>query len=156
VEKNNFKIIFHDKNNKEIDLDYQLYDSPVASKWFKKIKHLKNIPIDKIESEQENVSDLQKIYNELCLFAGIQPKTFSKIDQALLNEFHKLYEYLHDVLYIKKNRGVSKTSNFISFFLNSYSIFFISYIEDIFNDIVFSITGNVKLLLLFSCKSIFG
>lgn len=106
VEKNNFKIIFHDKNNKEIDLDYQLYDSPVASKWFKKIKHLKNIPIDKIESEQENVSDLQKIYNELCLFAGIQPKTFSKIDQALLNEFHKLYEDLHDVLSIKKNNSI--------------------------------------------------
>jgi len=104
--KNNFKIIFYDKNNKEVDLDYQLHDSLVASKWFKKIKHLKNIPIDGIESELEDVNDLQKIYNELCLFAGIQPKIFSKVDQALLNDLHKLYEDLHDVLSKKENNSI--------------------------------------------------
>ena len=47
-------------NNQEIDLDYQLHDSIVAEKWFKKIKHLKNIPINEIESELCDVSDLKQ------------------------------------------------------------------------------------------------
>ena len=61
MKKNNFKIIFKNKNQQEIELDYQTHDSILASKWFKKIKHLKNIDIDDVESQQEDVSNLKKI-----------------------------------------------------------------------------------------------
>ena len=104
--KNNIKIIFKDSNNQEIDLDYQVYDSIIASKWLNKIKHLKNINIDKIESQQEDVSDLRVIYKEFCFLAGIQPKIFHSIDQPLLNDFHKLYEDFHEVLSKKPNNSV--------------------------------------------------
>ena len=101
-----FKLIFKDKDNQEIILDYQLHDSIVAEKWFKKISHLKNIPIDKVESQQDDISDLKKIYNELCIFANIKPIDFEIIDQALLNYFHKLYEDLHQNLSLKKNNSI--------------------------------------------------
>ena len=104
--KNNFKIIFKDNNNQEIDLDYQIHDSSLAKKWFKKIKHLKNINIDDIESQQEDTSDLKKIYNEFCELAGIQPKIFNSIDQPLLNDLHKLYEDFHEILSKKSNNSI--------------------------------------------------
>ncbi len=107
MEKNKFfKLIFKDKDNQEINLDYQLHDSIVAEKWFKKISHLKNIPIDKIESQQEDIKNLKKIYNELCVFANIEPVDFKTIDQPLLNYFHKLYEELHQNLALKKDNSI--------------------------------------------------
>lgn len=106
MKKNNFKIIFKNKNQQEIELDYQTHDSILASKWFKKIKHLKNIDIDDVESQQEDVSNLKKIYIDFCVFAGIQPQIFNSIDQPLLNDFHKLYEQQHKVLSGKKNNSI--------------------------------------------------
>lgn len=106
VKNNSFKLIFKDNNNQEIDLDYQLHDSIVAEKWFKKIKHLKNVPIDIIESKQCDVSDLKTIYNEFCVFAGIKPVEFELIDQPLLNEFHRLYEETHKVLSKKQHNEI--------------------------------------------------
>ena len=48
--KNNFKLILSNSDNKELDLDYELYDSLLAEKWAKKIKHLKRVAIDPVES----------------------------------------------------------------------------------------------------------
>jgi hypothetical protein len=101
-----FKLIFKNKDNQEIILDYQLHDSIVAEKWFKKISHLKNIPIDKVESQQLDISDLKKIYNELCIFADIKPIDFEIIDQALLNYFHEFYEQTHQSFSLKKNNSI--------------------------------------------------
>ena len=52
VKKNKFKIIFIDKNNQLLDVDYTLNDTVLAEKWFHKIKHLHRIPIDPVESAQ--------------------------------------------------------------------------------------------------------
>ena len=101
-----FKLIFKNTDNQEIILDYQLNNSIIAEKWFKKIKHLKNISIDKIESQQEDIKNLKKIYNEFCVFANIKPINFKIIDQPLLNYFHKCYEELHQTLSLKKNNSI--------------------------------------------------
>jgi hypothetical protein len=106
MRKNNFKIIFKNKNHQEIDLDYQTHDSILACKWFKKIKHLKNIDIDNIESQQEDLSDLKNIYIEFCAFSGIKPKNFTCIDQPLLNDLHKLYQDQHEILSRKKDNSI--------------------------------------------------
>jgi len=98
-----FKLIFNDKDNKEISLDYQVHNSAIAKKWFKKIKHLKNIPIDIIESRQDEYSDLKTIYKQFCIFADIKSIDFEIADQELLNYFHELYEEFHQTLSLKKN-----------------------------------------------------
>jgi hypothetical protein len=106
VRNNSFKLIVKNKDNQEIDLDYQLHDSIVSQKWFKKIKHLKNITVDDVESYQCDVSDLKTIYREFCIFANIDPIEFEIADQSLLNDFHKLYEKTHEHLSRKKNNSI--------------------------------------------------
>jgi len=107
VTKNNqFKIFFKDSKNNIIDLDYYLYDSEVAQKWFKKIKHLSNVPIDPIESELVNLTDLSKIYKEFCEFANLQPINVDEINQDKLNQLHKIYEQSHDQLSRKKDSEI--------------------------------------------------
>ena len=93
--KNKFSIIF----SEETSCDYILADNLIAEKWFAKIKHLKNIPIDPIESKLENLSNLQEIYEDFCKENQIEIKQFENIkDQNVLNELHKLYEDNHDKL----------------------------------------------------------
>ena len=55
MKNNKFKIILTDKNNQLVDIDYTINNTLLAEKWFRKIKHLQNIPIDPIESATENV-----------------------------------------------------------------------------------------------------
>ena len=106
MRNNSFKLIFKDKNNQEIDLDYQLHDSVIAEKWFKKIKHLKNIPIDLVESYQTDTSNFKKIYIDFCKFANIEPIKFKTVNQDLLNKSHNLFEKMHNKLSKKKNNSI--------------------------------------------------
>ena len=106
VRNKSFKLIFEGTDNQQIDLDYQLHDSIVAEKWFKKIKHLRNLPIDEIESEQCDLSNFERIYKEFCVFTDLEPIDFDIVDQSLLNQFHKLYEETHDVLSTKNNNSI--------------------------------------------------
>ena len=106
IKNNTFKLIFKNQNNQEIDCDYRLHDSIVADKWFKKIKHLKNITIDSIESELVDLNNLKNIYQEFCRFAEITPVDFQKINQNLLNHLHQIYEQLHGTLSKRKNNSV--------------------------------------------------
>lgn len=106
MKNNSFKIIFKNSNNQEVDCDYRLYDSIVADKWFKKIKHLKNIPHDHIESELLDYNNLKDIYQEFCKFAEITPIDFQNIDQKLLNHLHKIYEQSHENLSKKENKSI--------------------------------------------------
>jgi len=106
IKNNRFKIIFEDRNGHNIDLDYQLHDSIVAEKWFKKIKHLKNIPIDDIESNNVNLENLYQIYNEFCKFANLDPISVKKINQPLLNQLHSIYKETHDRLSSKKDNSI--------------------------------------------------
>lgn len=99
-------MIFKNQNNQEIDCGYRLYDSIVADKWFKKIKHLKRIPIDPVESELVDLDNLEDIYQKFCRFAGTSPVDFQNIDQKLLNHLHGIYEQSHDTLSKKKNNSI--------------------------------------------------
>lgn len=96
--KNKFSIIFSN-NVGRIWCDYILANNLIAEKWFAKIKHLKNIPIDPIESELEDLSNLQEIYESFCKEHNIEIKKFDNIkQQSVLNELHKIYEDNHEKL----------------------------------------------------------
>ena len=105
-QKNNFKIIFQNKDNQVFDVDYTLNNTVVAEKWFNKIKHLKFVPIDKTESEQVDLSNLRQIYFDFCKFAELEPIQFDQIDQDVLNRLHKIYETSHEYVSKKKNNDI--------------------------------------------------
>jgi len=106
IKNNKFRIIFSDQENNNFDLEYRLHDSSLAQKWAKKIKHLKNIPIDPIESDGIDVSNINKIYNEFCEFASLQPIDISNLDQNKLNALHKIYEETHEKLSRVSNNSI--------------------------------------------------
>ena len=102
-----FKIFFKDASDKTFDLTYTLHDSIVAEKWFRQIKHLKNIPIDEIESDLVDLSDLHEIYNDFCEYAGVEPQQLpEEVPQSQLNRLHQLYEDSHDQLSRQKNNSI--------------------------------------------------
>lgn len=103
--KNNFKIILK-KNSNTVDLKYTLYDSELAVLWFKKIKHIHKIPISSIESNLEDISDLNKIFEEFCKFADIEYHNLEDFSQTTLNSLHELYEKSHTVLSKKPNNDI--------------------------------------------------
>ena len=103
---NNFKIILRNQENKDIDLDYELHDSLLAEKWVKKIKHLKRVSIDLVESEIIDVSDIQNIYKEFCDFANLTPMAIDPLEQNTLNKLHKIYEEQHEKLSSVKNNEI--------------------------------------------------
>lgn len=86
-----FQIVFT-KNN-DLVLDYNLHDSLLADKWFKKIKHLQKIQIDPIQSELVDLKNLEKIYLEFCKQYDIKPTKIKKFNsQETLNKLHEIYE----------------------------------------------------------------
>lgn len=91
-----FKIFFTFKDNKNHAVDYKLNDTLLAEKWFEKIKHLRNVPIDKTISELDDVSDLASLYKQFCDLAGIEHFPFDTINQELCNRLHQIYEKNHD------------------------------------------------------------
>ena len=98
MKKNKKFTITFKNNNVHFDVDYILNDSLLAEKWFTKIKHLRNIPIDKVESGLADVSDLNSIYLDFCEFAKIPSEQIHTIDQALCNKLHQIYEDHHSRL----------------------------------------------------------
>jgi len=97
VIKNKFTIILH-KENETVDVEYILHDSLLARKWFHKIKHLRNVPVDPVESGLEDLSNLSNITSEFCNFAGIPNIAVDPKDQKDLNTLHEIYEQHHDRL----------------------------------------------------------
>jgi|TARA_R110000796_G_scaffold36595_1_gene93078 hypothetical protein len=106
VRKSKFKVILSNQENKELDVEYELHDSILAEKWIKKIKHLKRVAINPIESQIVDVSNLQSIYNEFCEFANLQPIDIKNFNQDKLNQLHKVYEDQHEVLSKRKNNEI--------------------------------------------------
>lgn len=104
--KNNFKIIFQNKDNEVFDVDYTLNSTVVAEKWFRKIKHLRFVPIDKTESDQVDLSNLKQIYLDFCKFAEQEPIEFETVNQDVLNQLHKIYETSHEQVSKKKNNDI--------------------------------------------------
>ena len=101
-----FKIIFTDKSNRAVDINYTLHDTELAVKWFSKIKHLSKIQIDPIESDLEDVSNLELIYEEFCDFAGLIKMPLQNLDQLTYNMLHKIFEDNHDRLAGKQDNGI--------------------------------------------------
>lgn len=106
TKNNSFKLVFKNQENREVDLKYRLADSIVAEKWFKKIKHLKNIPIDNNESNLSDFTNLTDIYKDFCTFAGINEISLKIINQKKLNQLHELYEKFHSLLSKKKDNSI--------------------------------------------------
>jgi len=105
--KNKFKIIFQDNKSRTFDVDYTLHNTIIAEKWFSKIKHLSRINIDTVESEFDDVCNLDSIYSEFCKFADIEFNTLpTKRDQKLYNKLHQIYEQTHNRLSVKKNNSI--------------------------------------------------
>lgn len=104
-----FKILFTLQDSKEHVVNYTLNNTLLAQKWFDKIKHLRNIPIDETISQLDDVSDIAGIYKELCSVADIEPIRFDNIDQDLFNKLHQIYEDNHDrVAAMQDNRILYK------------------------------------------------
>lgn len=101
-----FKVFFKDTDNKIIDLNYFLNDSIVAEKWFKKVIHLQNIPLDDIESQRTNFEDLSGIYNDFCKFTNLKPVKFVKKDQQFYNFLHEIFEKTHEKYSKIKNNSI--------------------------------------------------
>jgi len=108
VKKNKFKITLINKNNQPFDVDYTLNDTVLAEKWFHKIKHLHKVPIDPVESDQVDLSDLKDICEQFCAYAGmdIPGIDFDEITQKDLNALHKIYEDSHDRLSRLKDNSI--------------------------------------------------
>jgi len=108
VKKNKFKVILKDKNNRSFDVDYNLNDTVIAEKWFHKIKHLHRIPIDPVESDQVDCSDIKDLSKKFCAYAGmdIPDIDFAEITQKDLNALHRIYEDNHDRLSRLKNNAI--------------------------------------------------
>lgn len=108
MKKNNkFRLIFkHQQNLETVEVEYELHDSVVAQKWFKKIKHLANVPVDLVETELVDLNDLRKIYHDFCAFANLTPIAIDVLDQDTLNRLHKIYEDTHDDLSRRKNNSI--------------------------------------------------
>ena len=104
--KSKFKIILKNQENKDIDIEYALHNSLLAEKWIKKIKHLKRVAIDPVESNIIDVSDIQDIYKKFCEFANLEPIDIEPLDQSKLNELHKIYEEQHETLSRIKNNEI--------------------------------------------------
>ena len=104
--KSKFKIILKNQENKDIDIEYALHNSLLAEKWIKKIKHLKRVAIDPVESNIIDVSNIQDIYKKFCEFANLEPIDIEPLDQSKLNELHKIYEEQHETLSRIKNNEI--------------------------------------------------
>ena len=69
MEKNkSFLIIF----DNDLEIMYRVHDSALATAWIHKIKHLQKIPIDPVESQTADVSNIKGLYTEFCQHAEIK------------------------------------------------------------------------------------
>ena len=103
VEKNkSFLIIF----DNDLEIMYRVHDSALATAWIHKIKHLQKIPIDPVESQTADVSNIKGLYTEFCQHAEIDPIDIDPLDQITLNKLHKIYEEQHEKLSVIKNNSI--------------------------------------------------
>ena len=92
------KILFSNSTN-VAECHYTLHESVIASNWFRKIKHLKDVAVDPVESYMVDLSDINSLYNEFCDYAQISKDIdISIIDQDVLNKLHRVYETHHATL----------------------------------------------------------
>lgn len=96
------KLIFNNLQE-EHDLNFYLIDSPIAIRWFKKLRHIHRLPISDTDSQlllspDPNRFDIKTIHKEFCQLVGINFEPIDYTNQANLNFLHQLYEIKHDRL----------------------------------------------------------
>jgi hypothetical protein len=97
------KLIFINSQNHQHDLIFSLIESPIASRWFKKLRHVHRLPISETDSQlllrpDKNKYDIKTIHKEFCQLADINFNLLDYEDQINLNLLHQLYEQHHDRL----------------------------------------------------------
>ncbi len=92
------KLLFSNSTD-VLECTYRLNESVIAANWFRKIKHLKDLPIDPVESYMSDLSDIESLYRQFCDYAQIPKEVkWNILDQDVLNELHKVYESHHSTL----------------------------------------------------------
>ena len=92
------KLLFSNSTD-VVECTYTLHESIIASNWFRKIKHLKDVSVDPVESYMTDLSDIKSLYRQFCDYAQI-PKdiNWNVLDQDVLNQLHRVYESHHPTL----------------------------------------------------------
>lgn len=91
------KLIF-ENNTDTRDVDFQLIENEVSVIWIKKIKHLKHIPFDPVETTGFDFSDIDSHYKNFCTLSGVEYQRMDYSNQDTLNHLHELYEKNHERL----------------------------------------------------------
>ena len=106
IKDQKIKILFSNSTN-VIECNYTLHESVIASNWFKKIKHLKDVAIDPVESYMVDLSDIKSLYDKFCDYAQITKDIeISVINQEVLNALHRVYETHHSTLVDYPNNDI--------------------------------------------------
>ena len=84
-------VLINNSTKKNHNVMYELADNVVATKWYKAMKHLRNIKPHDHDSGMKAPRDIQTVYKEFCLAAGIEQIKFDQIDQPILNRLHELF-----------------------------------------------------------------
>ena len=84
-------------------MDYAIADNAVAALWLNKIKHLRKVDVDPIETSGFKFDSLESYHIEFCKEAGIPYMELDYDQQSGLNYLHELYEKNHELLSKKSN-----------------------------------------------------
>ena len=114
-----FKLLFSNSTD-VVECTYTLHESIIASNWFRKIKHLKDVPVDPVESYMTDLSDIKALYRQFCDYAQI-PKDidWTVLDQDVLNALHRVYESHHPTLVNLPNTAIRLLQLFLDTLLTT-------------------------------------
>ena len=91
------------QHKKTQDIDYVITDNPVAALWASKIKHLRGVEVDPIETSGFIFGSLESYHREFCNMSGTPYVELDYDLQGDLNYLHELYEKNHKRLSISKD-----------------------------------------------------
>jgi len=91
------------QDKKTHDMDYVIADNAVAALWANKIKHLRRVDVDPIETSGFRFDSLESYHRKFCKEADIPYRELDYDQQSVLNYLHELYEKNHEVLSKKSN-----------------------------------------------------
>ena len=91
------KLIFENDTDTQ-DVDFQLIENEVSVIWAQKIKHLRHIPFDPVETTGFDFSDLDLHYKNFCTLSGVEYQRMDYSNHDTLNHLHELYEKNHERL----------------------------------------------------------
>jgi hypothetical protein len=96
------KLIFSNAQNHH-DLSFNLIESPISLRWFKKLRNIHRLPLSDTDSQlllhpNPNRFDIKLLHEEFCRLAKIHFEPLDYTSQDSLNLLHGFYEQHHDHL----------------------------------------------------------